>query len=171
MKLLALAALMAASTARAGSLIERALPDLEVHANFYATDIQPVNMEIMGGTKLVHLFLNVGGGRASAFTAGSGLGLHLGDRLWVDADASCSIFQSLIGLQETDLIIGLRGSIGVEILPRVSVFMGPALYTELSFAPNQILHASALAPLLVLAPPSGGGGWQFWAGLQAGVRL
>jgi hypothetical protein len=171
MKRIALAAALAATVARAESPLERALPDLEVHASVYANDIQPVNLEIMGGTKLVHLFLNVGAGRASAFTAGSGLGLHLGDRLWVEADASCSIFQALTGLQETDLIIGLRGSVGVQLHPRVSVFMGPALYTEVSFAPNQMLRASALAPLLVLAPPQGGGGWQFWAGLQAGIRI
>jgi len=171
MKPIALAALVVASAARAESPIERALPDLEVHANVFATDIQPVNLEIMAGTKLLHLFLNVGAGRSSAFIAGGGLGVHLGDRLWFDADASCSIYQALTGLQETDLIMGLRGSVGVQLHPRVSVFMGPAAYTELSFAPNQILHASALAPVVLLAPPTGGGGWQFWAGLQAGVRF
>ena len=50
-------------------------------AFWYATDIEPVNLEIMAGTKLVHLFLNVGAGRAYAFTAGSGLGLHIVKRL------------------------------------------------------------------------------------------
>jgi len=144
---------------------------LAVHADLFASDLQPLNLKLTAGTRSFYGMLQVGAGRGQQFVAGTGLGVHLGEKLWSDVDATCSIVQALTGAQETDLVMQLRLSLGVQVHPSVSFFLGPTLNAEVSFAPNAIIRGSALAPLVLLAPPSGGGGWQFWAGLHAGVRL
>lgn len=171
MKLLFATALLAALLAPSAHAAEPSLSPLELHADLYATDLQPLNLEISGGTHLLRAVLFAGAGRARQFVAGTGVGVHLGHRLWLDMGATCGIVQALTGTQPTDLLWQLRASLGVELHPGISFFLGPAADVELSFAPNPILRGSALAPVVLLAPPEGGGGWQFWGGLQAGIRL
>lgn len=171
MKLLGIMALLVAARVRAEPTAAAAENPLALHASLYATDLQPLNLELMGGTPMLHALLMVGTGRAKQFVAGTGLGAHFGGDLWMDIDATCSIIQALTGIQETDLLMQLRASIGVQILPKLAFFMGPSLSAEVTFLPNAMLHGSVLAPVVLLAPPEGGGGWQFWMGLQAGVRF
>ena len=169
-KLLFLAMALGASTALAATAPEDATSPLALHADLFASDVQPVNLKLTGGTRWAYLMLQAGAGRAGQFVAGAGLGVHGGERLWADVDATCSIIQALTGAQETDLLMQLRLSIGVQVHPNLAFFLGPTLNSALIRAERD--HSrSALAPLAVLAPAEGGGGWQFWAGLHAGIRL
>jgi len=171
MKPLILAVVLCASPALADPTTEATASPLALHVDLFGSDVQPLNLKLTGGTRTFYGLLQVGAGRGEQFVAGTGLGVHVGEKLWADIDATCSIIQALTGAQETDLLMQLRGTIGVQPFPWLSFFLGPTLNTQLSFAPNPIIRGSALAPLMVLAPPEGGGGWQFWAGLHAGIRL
>lgn len=144
---------------------------LGLHVDLFANDLQPANLALAAGTRRFHAFITAGLGRAEQFIAGGGLGVHFGRWLWVDLDLSCLMVQALTGTQPTDVVVQVRGSVGIQVTPHVAFFLGPSYNAEVSFAPNAVMQGSALRPLLLLAPPSGGGGWQFWTGLQGGVRI
>lgn len=163
---IALASMLAAAPEAAGGDSR-----LKLHAQVFSSDVQPINVAILGGKQWWFALLQVGLGRDRQFIAGTGFGAHYGGDLWFEATGTVSILQTLKGIQETDLQMGLGGSVGVQLFPRVAIFMGPDLYTQVSFLPNTPLRGSYLNPVWTSFPASGGGGWQFWGGLHAGLRI
>jgi hypothetical protein len=152
------------------------------------TDVQPIMVGLQLRVPVVSWLdgtaaAEVGAGRGSQYLGGVFVGARsVGEQVWFGVDGGVALVQALtqgargIGdlslvAYETDLLSQLRGRVGLDVIDRLSVFVGITLNYQVSFGPNPMLAPSYFPVPITLTDPKQGGGHQLWPGVSAGVMF
>jgi hypothetical protein len=139
--------------------------DGQIHLELYGSDLQPVNVAFKSGSRNVYTTLVVGGGRQGHALYGAGVGLHLGDRFWLDTDLlSTSTLELQFPLTHANIGAHLRAIGGVQVGP-VGLFAGLSLNALVPLRDDVAQSGSYVPPMAQVGPVL------YWPGGLAGVRL
>lgn len=139
--------------------------DGQMHLEVFGSDLQPVNVALKSGSKHFFTTVVVGGGRRQTFLYGFGLGVHVGDRVWLDADLlSTTTLRMQLPLEHANIGGHLRLLGGLQLGP-LGVFAGPTVNVAVKLQPGVEIPTSYLRPYYEI------GRVQLWPGFQAGIRL
>ncbi|WP_426734079.1 peptidase [Myxococcus faecalis] len=156
----------------------RGLRKGNVHMELWASDIQLANLAVKLGGGPFYLTLLAGiepGSRDEArFNFGLGVGGHmvLSHRFWLDLDVTGGAVQPVQKPLEGDggNVLGqLRLMLGVQVMPRFAVFVGPTYNAWLVW--GQPDFASVTRMSVRESHPKADKRLQHWPGLQLGLHF
>lgn len=170
------------SVARAQVTEDPLFPPFLVRLELSASDVQPVNVSAVFGFQHLYVRATLGTGRGSQYVGGLSVGWRFSGMPQLEIDGGVLLVQALtkeargtgpwsLVDYETDLLSQLRFAANFPVNEHFSAFAGVTANYQVSFGPNVVLPGSYLPPLILLAPPTGGGGHQLWLGGVAGARF